>query len=214
MTDCKISGWNWANRLFDIVIAALLLTLLLPLLVVIAMMVRLRLGSPVLFSQQRPGLHEKPFTLYKFRTMIDACDANGLPLPDGDRLTGFGRFLRSTSLDELPELFNVLRGEMSLVGPRPLLTEYLPYYTGRERCRHRVRPGITGWAQVNGRNLAPWDERLEMDVWYVENRSLLLDIRILFMTAGKVFKREGVSANADDAETYLSQERQQTTPNG
>ena len=214
MADCKISGWDWANRLFDIVVAVLLLILLLPVLVVIAVMVRLRLGSPVLFSQQRPGLHEKSFTLYKFRTMTDACDPNGVPLPDGERLTDFGRFLRSTSLDELPELFNVLKGEMSLVGPRPLLTEYLPYYTERERCRHRVRPGITGWAQVNGRNLAPWDERLEMDVWYVENRSLLLDIRILFMTAGKVFRREGVSSNADDAETYLSQERQQTTPNG
>ncbi len=213
MTECKVSGWGWANRLFDVVVAGLLLILLLPVLVVVSVMVRLRLGSPVLFSQQRPGLHGQPFTLYKFRTMTDACDTNGVLLSDGERLTDFGRFLRSASLDELPELFNVLRGEMSLVGPRPLLTEYLPYYSEREHCRHSVRPGITGWAQVNGRNLAPWDERLEMDVWYVENRSLLLDIRILFMTAGKVFRREGVSSNADDAETYLSQERQGTTSN-
>ncbi len=207
MSDCKVSGWDWANRLFDLVVSATLLVLLLPLLLGVAAMVRMRLGSPVIFAQQRPGLHGRPFTLYKFRTMTDARDARGNLLPDGERLTAFGRFLRATSLDELPELFNVLKGEMSLVGPRPLLTEYLPYYTKRERCRHAVRPGITGWAQVNGRNLAPWDERLEMDVWYVENRSLLLDLRILLMTVVKVFRREGVSSNADDAETYLSEER-------
>ncbi len=213
MAECKVSGWGWANRLFDIVVAGLLLILVLPILIVVWLAVRFRLGSPVLFLQQRPGLYGTPFTLYKFRTMTDVCDANGKLLPDGERLTKFGRLLRSTSLDELPELFNVLKGEMSLVGPRPLLTEYLPYYTEREQCRHSVRPGITGWAQVNGRNRAPWDERLEMDVWYVENRSLLLDIRILLMTAGKVLSREGVASNTDDAESYLSQERQKTTPN-
>ncbi len=210
MNDCKVSGWDWANRLFDLVVAGSLLLLLLPVLLGVALTVRLRLGSPVIFAQQRPGLHGKPFTLYKFRTMTDARDANGNLLPDGERLTGFGRFLRATSLDELPELFNVLKGDMSLVGPRPLLMEYLPYYTERERCRHAVRPGITGWAQVNGRNLAPWDERLEMDVWYVENRSLLLDVRILLMTVGKVFRREGVSSNADEVETYLSEERRES----
>jgi len=213
LAECKVSGWGWANRLFDIVVAGLLLILVLPILIVVWLAVRFRLGSPVLFLQQRPGLYGTPFTLYKFRTMTDACDANGKLLPDGERLTEFGRFLRSTSLDELPELFNVLKGEMSLVGPRPLLTEYLPYYTEREQCRHCVLPGITGLAQVNGRNQTPWDERLEMDVWYVENRSLLLDIRILLMTAGKVLRREGVASNTDDAETYLSQERQRTTPN-
>lgn len=162
----------------------------------------------MIFSQQRPGLDGKLFTLYKFRTMTDARDVDGDLLSDGERLTSFGRFLRSTSLDELPELFNVIKGEMSLVGPRPLLTEYLSYYTEREHCRHSVRPGITGWAQVNGRNMAPWNDRLEMDVWYVEHRSILLDIRILFMTAGKVISQDGVSADADSVETYLSEERQ------
>ncbi len=208
MSDCKVAGRDWIYRLFDVVISGILLLLLSPILIGTALMVWLRLGTPVIFAQQRPGLHGRPFTLYKFRTMTDACGPDGKLLPDGERLTGFGRFLRAASLDELPELFNVLKGEMSLVGPRPLLTEYLPYYTEREQCRHAVRPGITGWAQVNGRNLAPWDERLEMDVWYVENRSLLLNLRILLMTIGKVFRREGVSSNADDAETYLSEERQ------
>ncbi len=207
MSNCRVSGCSLCKRLFDICAAGLLLFLLSPLLFAVALLIRLLLGSPILFSQQRPGLNGSCFTLYKFRTMTDARDGDGALLPDGERLTGFGRFLRSTSLDELPELFNVLKGEMSLVGPRPLLVEYLPYYTEREQCRHRVRPGITGWAQVNGRNLAPWDERLEMDVWYVEHRTLLLDIRILLMTAAKVLKREGVSSNADDVETYLSQER-------
>jgi len=212
--SCKNSGWNWTKRLFDIIVAGILLVILLPAVISIAILVRLRLGSPVIFSQQRPGLDGKLFTLYKFRTMTDARDVDGDLLSDGERLTSFGRFLRSTSLDELPELFNVIKGEMSLVGPRPLLTEYLSYYTEREHCRHSVRPGITGWAQVNGRNMAPWNDRLEMDVWYVEHRSILLDIRILFMTAGKVISQDGVSADADSVETYLSEERQKNTMNG
>ena len=207
LSDCKVSGWEWPKRLLDLLVASLLLVLLSPLLLAVALLVRFRLGAPVIFSQQRPGRHGKLFTLHKFRTMTDARDAQGRLLPDGERLTPFGRFLRSSSLDELPELINVLKGEMSLVGPRPLLVEYLPCYTPRERRRHCVRPGITGWAQVNGRNMIPWDQRLEMDVWYVENRSLLLDLRILLLTVGRVFRRDGVSSNADDAESYLSQER-------
>ncbi|WP_414657593.1 sugar transferase [Deinococcus sp. VB343] len=161
---------------------------------VLAYMVRQKLGSPVLFKQVRPGLDGQPFTMYKFRTMTDERGPDGQLLPDSVRLTSFGKFLRSTSLDELPELWNVLKGDMSLVGPRPLLMEYLPLYTERQARRHEVRPGITGWAQVNGRNALSWDEKFEHDVWYVENRTLLLDMKILLMTVQKVFKREGISA--------------------
>jgi lipopolysaccharide/colanic/teichoic acid biosynthesis glycosyltransferase len=161
---------------------------------VVAVAVRLRLGRPVLFRQQRVGQHDVPFEVVKFRTMRDALDGRGRPLPDEERLTSLGRWLRATSLDELPELWNVLRGDMSLVGPRPLPVAYLPRYTERERRRHEVRPGITGWAQVNGRNLVDWDDRLELDVWYVEHRSLALDLRILWRTARAVVRREGISA--------------------
>lgn len=182
------------KRLFDIVVAALLLVLLSPLLLAVACMVKVSLGSPVLFKQVRPGLHGRPFTMYKFRTMTDARDAQGRLLPDERRLTKFGRFLRSTSLDELPELFNVLKGDMSLVGPRPLLMEYLPLYTPEQARRHEVRPGITGWAQVNGRNAISWEEKFEHDVWYVDNRSLWLDIKILWLTLLTVARREGISA--------------------
>lgn len=164
-----------------------------PLLILIALLVWIFLGWPVLFSQQRPGLDGKPFTLYKFRTMRDAKSPTGACLPDGERLTRFGTFLRAASLDELPELFNVLLGDMSLVGPRPLLMEYLSLYTPEQFRRHEVRPGITGWAQVNGRNAVSWDERFKMDVWYVDNRSFRLDLKILWMTALKVIKREGIS---------------------
>lgn len=165
-----------------------------PLLLLLACLIRRRLGRPVLFRQVRPGLHGKPFTMFKFRTMRDAFDAHGRPLPDEQRMTPFGRWLRSTSLDELPELFNVLRGEMSLVGPRPLLMEYLPLYTPEQARRHEVLPGITGWAQVNGRNAISWEEKFKLDVWYVDNRSLWLDLKILVMTVWKVFARKDISA--------------------
>lgn len=182
------------KRGFDILVAGTLLVILLPVFLVLVLFVRTRLGSPVLFRQQRPGLHGRPFEIIKFRTMTDARDSEGRLLPDGERLTRFGRFLRSSSLDELPELWNVLKGEMSLVGPRPLLMEYLPLYSPQQARRHEVRPGITGWAQVNGRNAISWDEKFAMDVWYIDNRSLALDIRVLALTVLKVFKREGISA--------------------
>jgi lipopolysaccharide/colanic/teichoic acid biosynthesis glycosyltransferase len=168
-----------------------------PLLLVIALMVRAKLGSPVLFRQQRPGLRGKPFELVKFRTMLDAVDSQGNILPDGTRLTGFGMKLRSSSLDELPEIINILRGDMSLVGPRPLLMQYLPLYSPEQARRHEVRPGLTGWAQVNGRNALSWDEKFALDLWYVENRTFLLDVRILWMTVRKVLFREGISAAGD-----------------
>jgi lipopolysaccharide/colanic/teichoic acid biosynthesis glycosyltransferase len=195
------------KRAFDLMIASVALLALLPVLLALAALVHVRLGSPILFRQRRPGLGGKPFTLYKFRTMTEARDHLGARLADGHRLTRLGRFLRVTSLDELPELINVLRGEMSLVGPRPLLMAYLPYYTERERLRHAVRPGITGWAQVNGRNLTCWDDRLAMDVWYVENWSLGLDLRILGLTVLKVVTGEGVVAETGTVETTLSEER-------
>ena len=181
------------KRLFDLAVVAFALPLWLPLLVVLALLVRVKLGSPVLFAQTRPGLDGKPFKLVKFRTMTDERDASGALLPDSQRLTTFGRWLRSTSLDELPELWNVLKGEMSLVGPRPLLVEYLPLYTLHQRRRHEVLPGITGWAQVNGRNAISWEEKFDYDVWYVDNLSLGLDLRILAMTAAKTLRREGIS---------------------
>lgn len=182
------------KRLFDLVIASFALLLLFPVLLLVAWLVHRRLGSPVLFRQVRPGLHGKPFEMVKFRTMRDAVDTEGNALPDAERLTPFGRFLRSTSLDELPELWNVIKGDMSLVGPRPLLMEYLPLYSAEQARRHEVRPGITGWAQVNGRNAVSWPEKFALDIWYVDNRSLLLDIRILLLTMKKVFVREGISA--------------------
>jgi len=181
------------KRIFDIAGALFLLMLLVPVLVVVAILVRVKLGPPVLFSQVRPGRGARPFTLVKFRTM--AVPAQGAPpAPDAERLTQFGCKLRSTSLDELPELWNVLRGEMSLVGPRPLLTTYLDRYSPEQARRHRVRPGITGWAQVNGRNATTWEERLRLDVWYVDNRSLALDARILLRTVALVFSRDGIAS--------------------
>ncbi|MEW6119434.1 MAG: sugar transferase [Pseudomonadota bacterium] len=180
------------KRAFDIAVAAACLLLLWPLLLVVAALVRAKLGSPVLFRQMRPGLHGKPFEMIKFRTMRDASDAAGNPLPDAQRLTRFGTWLRASSLDELPELWNVLRGDMSLVGPRPLLIEYLPLYNARQARRHEVRPGITGWAQVNGRNAINWEEKFELDVWYVEHRGLALDLRILWMTLARLFRHGDV----------------------
>jgi lipopolysaccharide/colanic/teichoic acid biosynthesis glycosyltransferase len=181
------------NRVFDILFAGLGLALLAPLLAATAFAVRTTLGSPVLFRQARPGLHGRPFVLYKFRTMRQVTDARSQPLPDADRLTRLGRFLRATSLDELPELWNVLRGDMSLVGPRPLLVEYLSLYTPEQARRHWVRPGLTGWAQVNGRNALSWEERLALDVWYVDHRSWHLDVRILLLTVWQVLARTGIS---------------------
>ena len=182
------------KRAFDIVVSAAALVVLSPLLGVTALLVRRRLGSPVLFRQQRPGLAGKPFRLVKFRSMTDARDAAGNLLPDGDRLPPFGRWLRATSIDELPELWNVLRGDMSLVGPRPLLMQYLPLYSPEQARRHEVRPGLTGFAQVEGRNALTWDQKFAADVWYVDNRGFWLDLKILWRTAAMVLKREGISA--------------------
>ena len=182
------------KRLFDITAAfAALLLLALPL-ALLTWQVRRKLGSPAFFRQVRPGMHGQPFEMVKFRTMTNARGPDGALLPDADRLTPFGRFLRASSLDELPELWNVLKGEMSLVGPRPLLMEYLPLYSPQQARRHEVRPGITGWAQVNGRNALGWDEKFKLDVWYVDHRSLWLDIKILWLTVKKVLVREGISA--------------------
>ena len=184
---------TFGKRLLDWALTIPTLILLAPLFALLALLVRLRLGPPVLFRHQRPGLHGRPFTLLKFRTMTDARDAQGNLLPNEDRLTPFGQLLRSTSLDELPGLLNVLKGEMSLVGPRPLLMRYLDRYTPKQMRRHEVKPGITGWAQVNGRNDIPWEKKFALDVWYVDNQSLWLDLRIIAMTAWKILKREGIS---------------------
>ncbi len=187
------SGIPLAKRLFDLLATVLGLVVLLPIMVVAALFVWIFLGSPILFRQQRPGYKGRPFTTYKLRTMTDGRGPDGNLLPDSARLTRFGRLLRSVSVDDLPQLINVLRGEMSLVGPRPLLMKYLKLYTPEQRRRHEVLPGITGWAQVNGRNALSWDERFRLDVWYVDHWSFWLDLKILFMTLGKVIRREGVN---------------------
>jgi lipopolysaccharide/colanic/teichoic acid biosynthesis glycosyltransferase len=184
-----------AKRLFDFLVALAGLIILLPLLLLLGLLVRMFLGSPILFRQQRPGLGAKPFHILKFRTMRDAYAPNGEPLPDAERLTGFGRFLRASSLDELPELWNVLKGEMSLVGPRPLLMEYVPLYNESQMRRHDVRPGITGWSQVNGRNAISWEQKFAQDLWYVENRSMLLDLKILVLTIASIVRRDGINAS-------------------
>lgn len=182
------------KRAFDIMGSLAGLIVISPVLALIGVLVRMKLGSPVLFAQRRPGLNGKVFTLWKFRTMTDARDAEGNLLSDSERLTKFGRFLRSTSMDELPELWNVFRGDMSLVGPRPLLVSYLSRYSAEQGRRHCVRPGLTGWAQINGRNAASWEDRLRLDTWYVDHRNLLLDFHILLRTVTIVLRREGVSA--------------------
>lgn len=182
------------KRLFDFLTALCGLVVLLPVLVILAWQIRKKLGAPILFRQTRPGLHGKPFRMIKFRTMRDAIGPDGQPRPDSERITRFGSFLRSASLDELPELWNVLKGDMSLVGPRPLLMEYLPLYSLEQARRHEVRPGVTGWAQINGRNTLSWEEKFRLDVWYVDNRSFWLDLKILALTVKKVFVREGISA--------------------
>ena len=181
------------QRPVDFIITLFGLLLISPVLAVLWIIVRIKHGTPVLFRQIRPGRYGRPFTMYKFRTMTDERDADGNLLPDAQRLTGFGKFMRSASLDELPELFNVLKGDMSLVGPRPLLMEYLLLYSPEQARRHGVRPGITGWAQVNGRNAISWDDKFKLDVWYVDNRSLWLDLKILFLTVWKTLKRENIN---------------------
>ena len=199
---------KFGKRLFDILISGIGLILLSPLLLIVAILVRVKLGSPVIFHQKRPGRNEQIFTLCKFRTMTDGRDEKGELLPDEVRLTSFGKLLRATSLDELPELWNIFKGEMSLIGPRPLLINYLPYYYENERVRHSVRPGLTGFAQVNGRNFLGWDDRLAKDVYYVEHLSFLLDLKILFKTVMVVLKKEDVSVDSNAVECYLWEERE------
>jgi sugar transferase EpsL len=192
MSFCKPSK-NSAKRLFNLAVAVPSVIILMPVFILIGFFVRMKMGSPILFKQLRPGLHGKPFIIYKFRTMMDEQDESRNLLQDGERLTQLGRFLRRTSMDELPELFNVIKGDMSIVGPRPLLMQYLDRYTPEQARRHEVKPGITGWAQVNGRNAISWEDKFKLDVWYIDNWSLLLDIRIIFMTIGKILKREGIN---------------------
>ncbi|AIN57261.1 sugar transferase [Pseudomonas soli] len=195
------------KRLFDFVAAGLGLLILSPVMLVVALLIRRRLGSPVLFRQVRPGVSGKPFRMVKFRTMRDALDAQDNPLPDDQRMTPFGVFLRASSLDELPELWNVLKGDMSLVGPRPLLMEYLPLYSAEQYRRHEVRPGVTGWAQINGRNALSWEDKFKLDVWYVENRSFWLDLKILFLTVKKVIRKDGISAAGEATMSKFSGNR-------
>ena len=185
------------KRVFDLIAICFGLLFVLPLIAIIAILVRFKIGTPIIFSQHRPGLNNHIFNMMKFRTMTNECDTNGVLLPDSVRLVKFGKFLRSTSLDELPSLWSVLKGDMSLVGPRPLLVEYLPLYSERQSRRHEVRPGITGWAQVNGRNAISWDEKFELDVWYVDNQSIWLDVKILWLTVKKVLVRDGITAQGD-----------------
>lgn len=185
------------KRLFDLLVTLAAILCLLPVIIVVAVLVRIKLGTPIFFVQKRPGFDGIVFKMIKFRTMLDMNDKNGKQLPDKYRMTSFGDFLRSSSLDELPGLWNVLKGDMSLVGPRPLLVEYLPLYNDEQSKRHNVRPGITGWAQVNGRNAISWEDKFELDVWYVENRTFWLDIKILFLTVKKVFIKDGISAEGE-----------------
>ena len=199
---------KYIKRLLDILISLTFIVLFSWLYLILVILVRIKLGSPVLFCQERPGYNEKIFTLYKFRTMTDKRDEKGNLLPDSERLTKFGSMLRSTSLDELPEMFNILKGDMSLIGPRPLLVEYLPYYTEEERLRHSVRPGLTGLAQVSGRNYLAWDKRLAKDVEYVNHISFIMDFRIIIKTIMVVFKKEDVSVDTNVVEGYLWDERQ------
>jgi sugar transferase EpsL len=188
------------KRAFDLLLVAIICIILSPLILIVASVVRLKLGSPIFFRQRRPGYRGEPFLMTKFRTMNNQYDGSGNLLPDSQRMTWIGKLLRSTSLDELPELWNVLKGDMSLVGPRPLLMEYLPLYNERQARRHEVRPGITGWAQINGRNAISWEEKFELDVWYIDNQSLWLDLKILLLTLWKVVRRDGISA---EGETFM-----------
>ena len=200
---------RFVKRILDILISLTAISILSPVLIILALLVRVKLGSPVLFRQKRPGYHGRIFGLMKFRTMTDAKDAKGELLPDEARLTDFGKKLRSTSLDELPEFFNILKGDMSFVGPRPLLVQYLPLYNEEQAHRHDVLPGLTGWAQVNGRNAISWEKKFEYDVWYTRNVSFLLDLKIVLMTVGKVLKRDGISS-----ENHATMEFFTGTPEG
>lgn len=202
------------KRQVDIVVSLCGLILLSPVLIIVALLVRHKLGSPVLFRQLRPGLHGKPFEIIKFRSMLDAYDEQGRELSEQERLTLFGRCLRATSLDELPELWNVLKGDMSLVGPRPLLMEYLPFYSPYQARRHEARPGVTGWAQVNGRNAISWEKKFDYDIWYIDNQTLLLDIKILLLTVKKVFFREGISYSSDVAMPNFKKSQLQNNKGG
>ncbi|HBZ32624.1 MAG TPA: sugar transferase [Lachnospiraceae bacterium] len=200
---------KYMKRLLDILLSLTILVVLSPLLLVLCILVRSKLGSPIFFKQERPGLHEKIFTMYKFRTMTDKRDAEGKLLPDKDRLTKFGKLLRATSLDELPEFFNILKGDMSFIGPRPLLVSYLPYYTETEALRHTVRPGLTGLAQVSGRNFLDWDRRLAKDVEYVKGLSFQMDLKVLFLTVEVVFDRSDVAEDTSQAEGNFARIRQE-----
>lgn len=198
---------HFIKRILDIILSGLALLILSPIFIILAVMIRMKLGSPVLFKQKRPGKEEKIFMLYKFRTMTDECDENGKLLPDHIRLTSFGKLLRSTSLDELPELWNIFRGDMSIIGPRPLLVSYLPYYTKEEKIRHTVRPGLTGLAQVSGRNYLNWDKRLLKDVEYVKNLSFKMDLKIIYMTIKVIFVRENVADDTNFVEGNFAEIR-------
>lgn len=198
---------HFIKRILDIILSGLALLILSPIFIILAVMIRMKLGSPVLFKQKRPGKDEKIFMLYKFRTMTDECDENGKLLPDHIRLTSFGKLLRSTSLDELPELWNIFRGDMSIIGPRPLLVSYLPYYTKEEKIRHTVRPGLTGLAQVSGRNYLNWDKRLLKDVEYVKNLSFKMDLKIIYMTIKVIFVRENVADDTNFVEGNFAEIR-------
>ena len=201
---------HFFKRAFDIISVLIGLILLSPLLLVVAAIVRIKLGSPMIFKQQRPGLHGNAFCMYKFRTMTDARDTDGNLMHDEERLPAFGKFLRSTSLDELPELFCVLKGDMSLIGPRPLMMKYLPRYTPEQARRHEVKPGITGWAQVNGRNVISWEEKFQLDVWYVDNWDLWIDFKILLKTFTSVFQREGITQRGHvTAEEFMGTEQKE-----
>lgn len=195
---------NKIKRSFDIIFSLTVLIMLSPIFLIIAILVKIKLGGPIFFVQERIGMYNRPFKMYKFRTMRNTKDSSGNLLSDNERLTKFGKILRSTSLDELPEFFNILRGEMSLIGPRPLLPEYLPLYSGEQIKRHNVLPGLTGWAQVNGRNSISWTEKFELDVWYVENWSLKLDLKIFFLTINRVFRRDGINQDNQDTCEYFN----------
>lgn len=203
--DRQSKGYTLLKRLVDIAIALFLFVLFFPVILMVGVVIRVKMGNPILFRQVRPGVNGMPFTVLKFRTMLDVLDSSGQRLPDADRLTTLGKWLRRLSLDELPQLINVLSGDMSLVGPRPLLMEYLPLYSPEQARRHVVRPGITGWAQVNGRNAIDWDRRLELDVWYIDHACFSLDMRILLMTVSKVLSRQGVNAPGEATVSKFSE---------
>jgi sugar transferase EpsL len=198
----------YLKRFIDVWVSLIVLVILSPVFLIIAILIKYKLGSPIIFKQQRPGLHGCPFYLYKFRSMTDSMDSTGKLLSDSERLTKLGAFLRKYSLDELPQLFNVIKGDLSLVGPRPLLMKYLPLYTEEQAKRHQVKPGITGWAQVNGRNAITWEEKFKFDVWYVHHQNLLLDLKIIWLTLKKVFRSEGVNLNEPDFEGSKKKERE------